>query len=455
MRLLQLLLFACSSSGVAKLGDSGDSSAAGTDSGAPSDSLSTSDSDDSGEPVEEDPPDPPCALDELGALALAVEGDFVPQGGAVTATRDRCEASLHATAGAATSTLTITLDAWDGEGEALVTVVDLLGAPLAGPVALAAGGGFNVGLLRSGEVLVRVEPADPDAGPTTHTLSVACAAGCELAFTRHPLVLMHGMGGTDSFLGLFDYFIDVKEALEAEGYEVHTPAVDAFMPPETRAEQWAVAIDQLMAEGKGRRFNLIAHSQGGIDARYLVSALGYSDRVVSLTTLATPHHGTAVADAATGVLDVSAVAEWIVDAAMAGLAALIGLGESADFSAQLAGLTHDEMAAFNAAVLDVDGVWYRSWSGRTCGALDFTCQGETDGEIVDAHFAATYTLVQLLDGDNDGLVPVDSAIWGEHLGTMPADHLNQLGFFNNPFTSPFDHLTFFSVEVATLRDAGL
>ena len=80
-------------------------------------------------------------------------------------------------------------------------------------------------------------------------------------------------------------------------------------------------------------------------------------------------------------IDVSVVAEWIVDAAMAGLAALIGLGESADFSAQLAGLTHDEMAAFNAVVTDVDGVWYRSWSGRTCGALDFTCQGETDGEI--------------------------------------------------------------------------
>jgi hypothetical protein len=133
MRLLQLLLLACSSSGVVKLDDSGDSFAPETDSGAPIDSLSSSDSDDSGESVEEDPPDPPCALDELGALALAVEGDFVGQGGAVTASRDRCEAALHATAGAATSTLTITLDAWDGEGEALVTVVDLLGAPLAGP----------------------------------------------------------------------------------------------------------------------------------------------------------------------------------------------------------------------------------------------------------------------------------------------------------------------------------
>src|SRR5262249_10471916 len=42
--------------------------------------------------------------------------------------------------------------------------------------------------------------------------------------------------------------------------------------------------------------NVIAHSMGGLDARYLLSRLGLGDRVRSLTTIATPHHGTAAAD---------------------------------------------------------------------------------------------------------------------------------------------------------------
>ena len=35
---------------------------------------------------------------------------------------------------------------------------------------------------------------------------------------------------------------------------------------------------------------------GGLDARYLISRLGMADRVLSLTTLGTPHRGTSFAD---------------------------------------------------------------------------------------------------------------------------------------------------------------
>src|SRR5690606_21994510 len=57
--------------------------------------------------------------------------------------------------------------------------------------------------------------------------------------------------------------------------------------------------------------NLFAHSMGGLDSRFLISSLGYGDRVASLTTLSTPHRGTAVADMALGLtesLDTDALA---------------------------------------------------------------------------------------------------------------------------------------------------
>lgn len=45
------------------------------------------------------------------------------------------------------------------------------------------------------------------------------------------------------------------------------------------------------------RLNIIAHSMGGLDARYYaISWLGLAERVASLTTIGIPHLGTPLAD---------------------------------------------------------------------------------------------------------------------------------------------------------------
>jgi triacylglycerol lipase len=41
---------------------------------------------------------------------------------------------------------------------------------------------------------------------------------------------------------------------------------------------------------------------GGLDSRYLISTLRYGDRIASLTTISTPHGGSAVADVILGEL---------------------------------------------------------------------------------------------------------------------------------------------------------
>src|SRR5262249_5187529 len=40
-----------------------------------------------------------------------------------------------------------------------------------------------------------------------------------------------------------------------------------------------------------RAVHVFAHSMGGLDARYMISRLGMAKRVLSLTTIATPHRG--------------------------------------------------------------------------------------------------------------------------------------------------------------------
>ena len=49
------------------------------------------------------------------------------------------------------------------------------------------------------------------------------------------------------------------------------------------------------------KVNIIAHSKGGLDARYAISKLGMAPYVASLTTMNTPHRGCRFVDYACGL----------------------------------------------------------------------------------------------------------------------------------------------------------
>ena len=44
------------------------------------------------------------------------------------------------------------------------------------------------------------------------------------------------------------------------------------------------------------KLNVVAHSMGGLDMRYAIAHLDIAEKIESLTTVATPHHGTYLAD---------------------------------------------------------------------------------------------------------------------------------------------------------------
>lgn len=111
--------------------------------------------------------------------------------------------------------------------------------------------------------------------------------------TKYPVVLVHGLSGFDSALA--DYFYGVTGALGSVGaLEVYTPQITGYETSEVRGEELLSYLEELRAVTGVQKFNLIGHSQGGIDSRYVASVR--PDLVASVTSVGSPHFGSDTAD---------------------------------------------------------------------------------------------------------------------------------------------------------------
>lgn len=109
---------------------------------------------------------------------------------------------------------------------------------------------------------------------------------------KYPMVFHHGfMGGAK--IGNFN---GVAAHFQKAGCKVYLTEVAAVQSSEYRAGQLKTRIDAILAESGAAKVHLIAHSQGGLDGRWMISKLGMCDRIASLSMLGTPNHGTQLAD---------------------------------------------------------------------------------------------------------------------------------------------------------------
>ena len=81
----------------------------------------------------------------------------------------------------------------------------------------------------------------------------------------------------------------LKFNLEKEGYKVYVADTDGFGSVENNAEQLKSFIERVLSETGAEKVNIIAHSKGGLDAKYMITKLYMEDKIASLTTLCTPH----------------------------------------------------------------------------------------------------------------------------------------------------------------------
>src|SRR5947207_427484 len=93
------------------------------------------------------------------------------------------------------------------------------------------------------------------------------------------------------------YFRGIKSQLEGEGFVVRETNVGFASSLENRAHDLKPQIEGVLQETGSNKVHIIAHSMGGLDSRFMIAKLGMADRIASLTTIGTPHLGSAFADA--------------------------------------------------------------------------------------------------------------------------------------------------------------
>jgi triacylglycerol lipase len=240
-----------------------------------------------------------------------------------------------------------------------------------------------------------------------------------------PVVLVHGLFGFDRIAKL-QYFRGVAEHLASLGCHAHAVKLPAAAAVPERARALVDAIAAL----PHARVDVIAHSLGGLDARFALARLGLASKVRSLVTVGTPHRGTPLADLATdGPL---ALARKAIAALGMPLAALDWLSTPA-------------LERFNREIVDVAGVRYACVVG-----------GIRDARTpVPLAIAPVHAYLRRVAGANDGLVPVASQYWGETLADVEADHFAQVGWTFGGGSAAFDAHGLYAFVVARLGDVAM
>jgi triacylglycerol lipase len=112
---------------------------------------------------------------------------------------------------------------------------------------------------------------------------------------KYPIVLVHGIVAHDRG-GIINFWGRIPDQLQENGVKVFLGNTDSWGDYESNAQILEATIEKILQETKSEKVNIIAHSKGGIDSRYFIWKYGYGDRVASLTTISTPHHGAELAD---------------------------------------------------------------------------------------------------------------------------------------------------------------
>src|ERR1700722_3268504 len=192
---------------------------------------------------------------------------------------------------------------------------------------------------------------------------------------RSPIVLVHGLCGFGRLqiagATLADYFPGIFEPMQAAGNRVLVPYLSPTGGIAERAKQLK---NFLLVNAPNEPVHLIAHSMGGLDSRCLISSLGMADKVLTLTTIGTPHRGTSFAD--WGITRLARVVKPLLEA--------IGIPYQGFYD-----LTRASCKAFNEKTPDVPSVRYFSVAGRH------------DGHFLHPEWLLPYGIVKEAEGENE------------------------------------------------------
>lgn len=219
----------------------------------------------------------------------------------------------------------------------------------------------------------------------------------QICATKYPILLVHGVFFRD--FRYFNYWGRIPDELSQNGAKIFYGNHESAENIARSGEKLFERIKEICAQTGCEKVHIIAHSKGGLDARYAISRLGAAPYVATLTTINTPHRGCEFADFLLSKIPAAqqnAVAKTYNSA-------LLKLGDkNPDFLAAVNDLTASSCAAFNAQTPNAEGVFYQS----TGSVLNVSRGGRFPLNL-------SHKLVKYFDGANDGLVGINSFEWGE------------------------------------------
>ena len=215
-------------------------------------------------------------------------------------------------------------------------------------------------------------------------------AAQQVCKTKYPLLLVHGVFFRD--FDHFNYWGRIPAELEKNGatiyYGEHNSALEK-------------RIKEIVQQTGCGKVNIIAHSKGGLDSRTAIATTSARQYVASLTTINTPHRGCEFADYLLG--EIPQKQQEMIAKQYNTVAAKLG-DKNPDFLAAVYDLTSEKCRERNEIIHDDPDIYYQS-------------VGSVMNEASSGQFPLnfTYRLVKYFDGENDGLVGIDSFNWGSSL----------------------------------------
>lgn len=239
---------------------------------------------------------------------------------------------------------------------------------------------------------------------------------------KYPILLVHGMGFRDN--KWLSYWGRIPKYLEEIGCRIYFGHQDSNADIQTNGKYLFERILQIIEESGSPKVNIIAHSKGGLDCRYAISTLGAGDKVASLTTISTPHHGSKTID--------------LLMKFPKPLVRFVGfctdcwfrlLGDKKPNSYQVFhSFTTDAAKKFNEETPDCENVFYQSYA--------FVMKNP----FSDIFMFFPNLFVGLIEGENDGLLTPESVKWGNFkgiyrgVGRRGISHCDEIDMRRRPLT---------------------
>lgn len=267
-------------------------------------------------------------------------------------------------------------------------------------------------------------------------------ADSQICATKYPLVMLHGIGFRD--LRYFNYWGRIPRELARNGAVVYYGHQQAWGTIEDNGAIIREKILDILEENHCEKVNIIAHSKGGLDARYLISGLHMENQVASLTTVSTPHRGSELLNLLNRLPDgVYRFVSSLFDKSFARFG-----DQHPDCYHASKQLSPEFCQEFNQKYPDAPGVYYQSYA---------SCMKHSLGDSL----LSLPNLLMFFAGasKNDGLVTIDSAKWGnfrtvfQSSGRRGISHGDMIDLKREDYKG-FDVIEAYVKIVAELKERG-